>query len=320
MAYTIITHVSINIDESPSQSSRITYDYGKINDSLTTRLSPSNRPVTDDPNELLDYFQKIVIESFEEFSTTQTVHRKSAKNSLPWMNDHLESLIKTQLNLFRKAKQRPHDRALKLRLRKLNDEVDNLNLFYMEEYYDQLFQQSELNPKKMWNKINQVLGKGKKEVDVDKLITNDGRTVTFKQEIADSMNVFFTEVGHELDGYLEVHPNDGINNLNTLKRNEQTFFLLPTNEYEVQKLIDSLDTNKSVGHDRLSAFMLKRCSHTITGFLTDLINLTITTGIYPDSLKTAIVTPIHKKGSKATPLSSDISCSYCEQDFLEDFI
>lgn len=108
----VITHVSIDIEENPSCRMR----------TLSSRLSASSRPFVSDPNGMLNYFKDSITEAFQEFSTTKLVWRKSAKSCLPWMNDHLESLLKTQLNLFRKAKSRLHYHALKCKLKGLKKE------------------------------------------------------------------------------------------------------------------------------------------------------------------------------------------------------
>lgn len=53
---------------------------------------------------------------------------------------------------------------------------------------------------------------------------------------------------------------------------------------------------KAVGHDEISVAMLKKCASYITPPLTDMINATIMTGIFPSELKKSCVKLIHKKG------------------------
>ena len=76
-----------------------------------------------------------------------------------------------------------------------------------------------------------------------------------------------------------------------------SFFLSPTIPDEVAKVIDSLNIKKSVGPMSIPTYILKTYKEFFSQYLSSLINLTFETGIFPDVLKTAKVTPIHKKDS-----------------------
>jgi hypothetical protein len=54
------------------------------------------------------------------------------------------------------------------------------------------------------------------------------------------------------------------------------------------------------GFDNISAKVIKQCKPIVSNQLTSLISLSIDTGVFPDSLKKAQVTPLHKKND---PLS-----------------
>lgn len=89
-------------------------------------------------------------------------------------------------------------------------------------------------------------------------MSKDGRATTSEQEIANDMNVFFTEVGHELSTYLKPQQDDNVNKLKTLLRNEKTLFRTPVSEGDVLVVMEALDIDKKVGYDGISAFMLKK--------------------------------------------------------------
>ena len=52
------------------------------------------------------------------------------------------------------------------------------------------------------------------------------------------------------------------------------------------------------GHDNISSNTLKLIANEVSPSLTLIINQSVSTGIFPDSLKTAKVIPIHKKDEK----------------------
>ena len=67
-------------------------------------------------------------------------------------------------------------------------------------------------------------------------------------------------------------------------------------EEDVRKIICKLP-NKSCSLDVLPTWLLKQCMPTILPTLTKIINISLKSGIFPTSLKQAIVTPIIKKTS-----------------------
>ena len=77
-----------------------------------------------------------------------------------------------------------------------------------------------------------------------------------------------------------------------------SFFLTPTVPGEVEKIIDALDMNKSTGPNSVPVFILKILKPFFSFWLSKLVNLCFDIGTFPDILKIAKVTPLHKKDSK----------------------
>ena len=67
------------------------------------------------------------------------------------------------------------------------------------------------------------------------------------------------------------------------------------NDDQVLKLLSTLNVSKSSGTDNLGPRILKLCAPIIYKVVAYLINLSIKTPIFPDKLKEARITPIHKK-------------------------
>ena len=72
----------------------------------------------------------------------------------------------------------------------------------------------------------------------------------------------------------------------------------PTNELEIIDLITKLKSNKCTGPNSIPTQVLHLTKLEIAKPLASIINLSFATGIHPDQLKIAQVTPIFKKGSK----------------------
>ena len=76
-------------------------------------------------------------------------------------------------------------------------------------------------------------------------------------------------------------------------------YLLYTDENLVTKIISNLKSSHSRGHDQLSNMVVKLISSHIGKSLTLIINQSLYTGIFPDSMKIAKVVPIFKKDDKS---------------------
>ena len=67
------------------------------------------------------------------------------------------------------------------------------------------------------------------------------------------------------------------------------------NESKISKIIDELPSKFSCGNDNISLKITKYLKNLISLPLTTIINQTLNTGIFPDTLKVAKVRPLYKK-------------------------
>ena len=74
----------------------------------------------------------------------------------------------------------------------------------------------------------------------------------------------------------------------------ESFFLTPTTEYEISRIINKLKPKLSTGIDEISCKLIKQSSIIIIPLITYIINLSLETGIVPDKMKLAKVIPIYK--------------------------
>jgi hypothetical protein len=70
-------------------------------------------------------------------------------------------------------------------------------------------------------------------------------------------------------------------------------------ESELNKVLQSLKLSKASGLDKISNKLLKAAGYTINESLLFIFNLALATGIFPDELEMAKVTPIYKEGDKS---------------------
>ena len=120
---------------------------------------------------------------------------------------------------------------------------------------------------------------------------------TFNDHFATIVNKIAQKIADtqgDLNEYFNKKDKDG----NLIINCPDSFFLVPTVSGEIDKLIDELDIKKSTGPNSIPVFILKIMKPFFSTWLSKLINLCFEVGIFPDILKIAKVTPIHKKESK----------------------
>ena len=82
--------------------------------------------------------------------------------------------------------------------------------------------------------------------------------------------------------------------------NENSFFISPTTDNEIKNIIQSLSAKKASGPCSIPVIVLKSIIDIISKPLSNLINMSFTTGMFPDILKSSEIIPIHKKGDTTT--------------------
>ena len=129
------------------------------------------------------------------------------------------------------------------------------------------------------------------------LLTYQNDNIDNPERIANIFNSYFSTIGEKTQPKIKhshKHYTDYLTN-----ENSDSFFLSPTNKEEIKIIFFSLDISKSTGPYSIPIKVLKMLKNDISEQLTDLFNLSFTTGTFPTLLKTAKVIPIHKKDSKS---------------------
>ena len=81
---------------------------------------------------------------------------------------------------------------------------------------------------------------------------------------------------------------------------KESFPISPCTKNEILEIISSLDYSKAIRINRIPIKILKLAKKQIAEHLCFISNLSFTTGISPDSLKIAKLTPVYKKSSELT--------------------
>ena len=162
------------------------------------------------------------------------------------------------------------------------------------EYYMNIFDEKKNGMLNMWKVIGKTLNPNRdKSPNLINRISLNGKNITDDIQIAESMNDFFCSVGKNL---AEKLPKSRTKFQDYLKQPQlNSFSIAPFSEVFVTETVERLNKRKS-GPDGISNRILSLSIEHIKKPLTHLINLSMTTGVFPEQLKIAQVVPLFKKG------------------------
>ena len=123
----------------------------------------------------------------------------------------------------------------------------------------------------------------------------EGKTIINHKEIATNLNIFFTNIGPNIESNIPKVKNISPGKF-LINRNHLNFIIAQVSEEEVLSTIKSLE-NKPIGPLSIPVDLLKMICDLIIIPLCRIINMSFLTGVFPEKLKIVKVIPVHKNGS-----------------------
>ena len=249
-----------------------------------------------DPNLAFEGFQRKI----DNLLNTHLPRRKLTKNEVkrkqkPWISDEILKMIKQRDKLYRQFIKTNND-TLKMEFQKryktVRNQIVTLCRSSKKEYYKNFFANNAANLSKTWRGIKSIININRKEkisptsLSVNNELTND------PTKIANEFNNYFSNIAGELQKSIHSQGQDFRKYLQP--KMEKTFFARPTNKFEVINMINENIKNKATGPNSIPNSILCSVQYLIAEPLTEIINLSFSTGIYIDKLKISRIVPIFK--------------------------
>ena len=165
-----------------------------------------------------------------------------------------------------------------------------------KDYYCKYFLENQSNLKKTWEGIRNIININKKSTVSIEKINKCNQEISNNHEIADCMNSFFVNIGKTVEEKIPTvetpfssflsHPNNCV------------IYMNPCSNVEIGKLISKIEVSKASGPFSIPSKLLKMFKDVFVVPITSIINKSLTEGIFPDILKSAVVHPIFKKNDK----------------------
>ena len=252
----------------------------------------------DTGEEIYDKFILAVHNIYIQAFPLVRVSRKRWRDK-PWLTKALKISIKHKNKLYKEYILRPDS----VRKTKYNAYKNCLRKCLLEAgkvYYNELFENNKDSVFNLWKTLNPIINPRKTTTRtvINKLVYA-GKKITNKQEISDTMNRHFCDIGARLQSEL---PNYGNRFLEYLPpRISDSFYLAPTCKDDVLLEIKKMKPMKAPGHDSIGTKIIQLCPEVFAENLSKIFNNAILRGAYPDALKIAKIIALFKSGTKANP-------------------
>ena len=219
------------------------------------------------------------------------------KHNYPWITQEIISACRTKSCLQKKFSKNKCA-ANKLQYVSFRNKLKSQIRKQQRKYYMYEFNKRKSNCKATWSLINKILNNSTSPQQTDFLIENN-ILINSPTDIANSFNTYFSTIGVKLANLIPPACPTFESYLPPAPTNSAVF--LPTTALEIYNNIIDLNSSSSYGDDEISVTVIKSVADLIAEPLSIIINHSLYSATFPNSLKLAKIIPIFKSGKKSDP-------------------
>ena len=231
----------------------------------------------------------------DDLAPYKRISKKQQKQKFkPWITTGLLTSIKKKNNFYKQFI-KTEDKKFYILYKSFRDQLNHLIRKSKRNYYNNFFVNNINNIKKIWHGINELSNRKPKTNSNDICLNINNKIVSEPVDIANHINKFYTSIAEKLT----TKTNNKYNFRDYLKSpNGKSFFIQPTCNEEIIEVIRDFETSKSSDVYGILPRIIKSASNSICDKLSNIFNSSFESGVFPDLLKFACVTPIFKGGSR----------------------
>ncbi len=266
----------------------------------SNQLHSFNANYTQDPNINYNILHSVIQNTHMPQKVIKYDKRKHKKSK--WITQSIIKSINFRDNLYKNLKMTDPNSTeyatLKTNLKTFNNILKKSIRAIKKDYYETLFMKFKDDIRGTWKTINDILNKTKRKKAFSQFFRDGENMITNKYVIVNKFNTFFTNIGPNLSKLIKSPSNKNFRNYLTQNFNIN-FSFQNINEETISQIIDKFPPKTSFGFDGLSTKLVKTVKDALIKPITIIINQMLNTGIFPDKLKIAKITPIFKKGDES---------------------
>lgn len=252
----------------------------------------TNDNVNKDYDLFINKFQKIYDTVMPPTSKTIKCYSNIYK---PWITYAISKSIRRKNRLYKNYLQNRNPQTLS-KYKTYKNKLTNIIRAAERNYYHNKFDIAKGNITKTWKLIRELTNPNHAVAQNIPELKTGITTVTDKQNIADTFNEYFINVGRNLAAIIPAVKGDV---LSYIKGNfPNSMFTTGTDATEITGIMSQLNTSASAGYDGIPGKIIEAVLPEIVNPLVIIFNKSLETGVFPDNLKIAKIIPIHKSDDK----------------------
>ena len=226
--------------------------------------------------------------------------REIKRKQKPWISNEIKNEMRKRNKIYKKFLKEVNKERKDVfynRYKVIRNKIVALTRSSKKAYYQKYFSENSSNLKKTWQGINSIVNVKDTTKSTPSSLSIDDDICSDPSKIANSFNKYFSSIASKLQA--EIHPPSQDFNSYLKNRNNNSFFIAPTDKKEVMNIIENINTSKATGPHSIPPYILSQVNQYIAQPIADLVNMSFQQGNYIDALKISNTIPIFKgKGSE----------------------
>ena len=235
-------------------------------------------------------FNNIIDKIYQKCFPIKIKYISPKRHKNKWITQDVKKLINKKSEAFKKFRLGLISRDENNRIK--NEMSSKINKAKYE-FYKNSFDVFKNNTNKSWSLLHELMGK--KHVKRDDIhLTVNSKKIVEPYEVANTFAKYFSSVGNMLENNLALSDQCPVSHID---RNSNSFAIFSVTQQEVASIISKLK-NTCTDLNNVSVKIFKSVGSRLSAPLAKLINKSFSTGVFPESLKCAKITPVFKKENK----------------------
>ena len=249
------------------------------------------KTVSKDVNDIWLRWKTFFLDILEKHMSITEFRLKA--NKIPYINAQAKQMIR-QRDYLRAKANKTGSNILRQTYNHIRNKVNSTLRKLRKNYYANRIQINEGNLKNIWKVLKEAIGQNDKTCSVDKIVIDDTNQ-TDKAKITDVFNNHFVSIGEKIANSIEGCDESPIANI---QRVPTKIEFQQITAAQIIKVVQRLVNGKATGIHYIPNKVSKDSIHLIAPVLMDILNLSISTKIFPDDLKVLEVVPVYKSGER----------------------
>jgi hypothetical protein len=246
-----------------------------------------------DPNEATDSVLSILRTVLTDHTKVSTIPRRK-RVLKPWITEGVLRCMRNRNKLQKVAQSNPTDELAQITHRRYRNFYYNLGKKLKHLYYKSEIEKCS-NLKQTWKTIKSVNNSNRCNTEC---LSTDLLKLNPKGPIdsVNDVNAYFSTIGQKLAQKIP-QISSGPSYFKS-KNHLKSFVMLDVDDQEVGDIVKNMKTDSATGWDGIPSRFLKLSCRFIAPVLTYIFNLCLSSGVFPNSFKKAIITPVFKQGNR----------------------